>query len=386
MTFLTGLAADAGGLLVNAIAFLFVLSVVVFVHELGHFLVARWCKVKVAAFSIGFGTELFGFDDRHGTHWRFAAIPLGGYVKFMDDENVASAPTGAPAREMTAEEKAGSFHFKPLWQKAAVVAAGPIANFLFAIVVFAVMFMTLGVRSTAPKVDEVVDGMPAAKAGIQAGDVIKAINGSPMKSFNDVRRMVSVNIDRELAVTVDRGGKLVELKLTPVGQEVDDPVGGKMKQGLIGIKRSATPQSYVLARPGPVEAVWLGVKETHYVITSTLGYLGDVFAGRQNANQLGGVVRIAEATRQVVKLSPEFLPHFIALISVSVGLINLFPIPILDGGHLMFYAIEAVRRRPLSERTQEIAFRMGLAVVMALMVFAFWNDRLILGRWFGATG
>ncbi len=386
MTVLAGLATNIGGLLFNAAIFFFVLSIVVFVHELGHFLVARWCGVRVAAFSIGFGREVFGFDDRQGTRWRFAAIPLGGYVKFMDDENVASAPTGAPAQEMTDEEKAGSFHYKPLWQKAAVVAAGPIANFIFAIAVFAIMFMTLGIRSTAPKVDEVVIGMPAEKAGIQAGDVIKTIDGVEMKTFNDVRRIVSVNIDRELNVTVERNEKLVQLKLTPVGQEIDDPVGGKVKQGLIGIKRSATPQSYVLKRPGPFEAVWLGVKETQYVITSTLGYLGDVIVGRQNANQLGGVVRIAEATRQVVKLSPEFLPHFVALISVSIGLINLFPIPILDGGHLMFYAIEAVRRRPLSERTQEIAFRMGLAVVLMLMVFAFWNDRLILGRWFGASG
>ena len=363
-------------------AFVGVLTVVVFVHELGHFLVARWCGVSVSAFSIGFGRELFGFDDRYGTRWKFCWIPLGGYVKFMDDDDPSSA-TSADSSQMTEEQKAGSFHLKPIWQRAAVVVAGPVANFIFAIVVFALMFMLLGVRATSPKVDKVMPDMPAAKAGLQPGDVIREINGTAITSFNDVQRFVGTSIEQPLNVVLDRGGQRVEVILTPVGQQMDDGLGGKMTRGMIGVQRSATPESYVISRPGPLEAIALGFRETGFVITSTLGYLRDIVVGRQDANQIGGVIRIAEATRQVVDIRPEMLPHFIALISVSIGLINLFPIPLLDGGHLMFYLIEAIRRRPLSEQTQEVAFRMGLAVVLALMAFAFWNDRFIPLRWFG---
>ncbi|MGF1649687.1 MAG: RIP metalloprotease [Hyphomicrobiaceae bacterium] len=386
LTFVVEQLQPFGAFLLYATAFLFVLTVVVFVHELGHFLVARWCGVKVDVFSIGFGREIFGFNDRYGTRWKFSWIPLGGYVKFMDDDDPTSSTAHKPAGQMTAQERAGSFHLKPLWQRASVVAAGPIANFIFAIVVFALMFWTFGERVTAPKVDAVVEGLPAAQAGIQAGDVVREINGAQIRSFNDLQRFVGTSIGQPLTVVVDRGGSLVTLQMTPVGREMDDGIGGKMTRGVIGIQRSATPESYVVNQPGPVEAIGLGVRETGFVITSTLGYLRDIVFGRQDAQQIGGVIRIAEATRQVVDLRPEMLPHFIALISVSIGLINLFPIPLLDGGHLMFYAIEAVRRRPLSERTQELAFRMGLAVVLALMAFAFWNDRFIPLRWIGASG
>jgi regulator of sigma E protease len=368
------------------LSFLFVLTVVVFVHELGHFLVARWCGVKVKAFSIGFGREVLGFNDRYGTRWRVSWIPLGGYVKFMDDENAASAPSSQALARMSAEERAGSFHFKPLYQRAAVVAAGPIANFLLAIVIFAAMYTFVGVRITEPRVDEVVVGTPAEKAGFKAGDVILSIDGGKTESFNDVLRIVSANAGRELAFQIDRRGELLALNVTPEGKEVSDNLGGTIRRGQIGIKRISGPGGTVFKKAEPIEALWLGVTETQFIITSTLQYLGDVVTGRQNADQLGGPLRIAHVSGEVARLGFEPLMHFIALISVSIGLINLFPIPLLDGGHLLFYAAEAVRGRPLSERTQEIGFRIGLAVVLMLMAFAFWNDRVIPALWFRGNG
>jgi len=363
-----------------------VLTVVVFVHELGHFLVARWCGVNVAAFSIGFGNEVFGFDDRYGTRWKFCWIPLGGYVKFADDGDPTSGSAIDPS-ELTPEQRAGAFHLKPMWQRAAVVVAGPMANFIFAIVVFAVMFMTFGVRSTAPQVDGVMPDMPAAQAGIKAGDVIREINGSEVASFNDVQRAVSTSIGQAMSVVVERDGAMVTVQLTPVAKEVDDGIGGTVKRGMIGIQRSATPESYALHTPGPIEAIALGFRETGFVITSTLSYVRDIFIGRQDADQLGGLPHIAEATRQVVDIRPEILPHFIAMISVSIGLINLFPIPLLDGGHLMFYAIEALRRRPLSHEAQDYAFRAGFALVIMLMVYAnVYNGWPILMKWIGLNG
>lgn len=386
MSSLSGLAGGVGSFFFVLVSFLFVLTVVVFIHELGHFLVARWCGVKVKAFSIGFGPEIWGFNDRHDTRWRFAWIPLGGYVKFMDDENAASAPSREALDNLSPAEREGAFHTKPLWQRAAVVAAGPIANFLLAIVIFALMFMLIGVRSTAPRVDEVVAGTPAAIAGFKSGDVIVEIDGRRTETFNDVLRIVSASPGRELSVLIDRGGAPMTLTVTPERQEVSDNMGGKIPRGVIGIRRMATPLTIETKKAGPIEAVWLGVKETEFIVTSTLSYLGDVVTGRQKPDQLGGPIRIAEVSGQVAKVGPEALLNLIAVISVSVGLINLFPIPLLDGGHLLFYAIEALRRRPLSERTQEIGFRIGLAVVLMLMVFATWNDRVIVWRWFAGNG
>ncbi len=368
------------------LAFLFVLTIVVFVHEMGHFLVARWCGVSVKAFSIGFGKEIFGWHDRHGTRWRVAWIPLGGYVKFMDDENAASVPSREAFDRMSEEERKGSFQGKPLWQRAAVVAAGPIANFLLAIAIFATMYALVGVKLTAARIDEVIADSPAAKAGFLAGDIIKEIDGTKIEGFNDVLRIVGTSPERDLRMTVDRSGKAVTLTVRPALQEQKDAFGGVTRRGIIGIKRLTTPQTTEVRRVGPLEAVALGVGETKFIITSTLGYLGDVVMGRQKADQLGGPIRIAEVSGQVAKVGMEALVQLVAVISVSVGLINLFPIPLLDGGHLMYYAAEAVRRKPLSEKTQEIGFRIGLAVVLTLMAFATLNDLPILRKWFSWLG
>ncbi len=366
--------------LLQALAFLFVLGVVVFFHELGHFLVARWCGVTVTTFSIGFGRELWARIDKHGTRWRLAWIPLGGYVKFLDDESVASTPSADAMRDMTEEERKGAFHSKPVWQRAAVVAAGPIANFILAIVIFTTMHSIYGVTKLEPRIGKVVAGSPAEVAGFKAGDLVVRIKGTPIDDFADLQHIVTTNADQEMEFVVERDGKPVALLVRPHFQEHEDAISGKVRRPVIGIM-SAPGAERTHRRVGPLEALGLGFERTGMIVTGTLSYLGDVIRGVQNADQLGGPIRIAEVSGQVAKIGLQPLLHLIAVISVSVGLINLFPIPLLDGGHLMFYAIEAIRRRPLSERTQEIGFRIGLAIVLMLMVFATFNDLPILKKW-----
>jgi len=366
--------------------FLFVLTVVVFIHELGHFLVARWCGVKVKAFYIGFGREIYGFYDRHGTRWRLAWIPLGGYVKFLDDENSASVPSKAALERMTADEQAGAFQTKSLAARSAIVAAGPIANFILAIVIFAVTFTFVGIQVTAPRVDELVPEGVAASAGFKPGDVIVSIDGQPIETFADMQRIVSGSADRQLSFEVNRGGVLLTLKVTPARREISDRFGNKMRVGVIGIRRSPAQTEWEYKRYGPIEAMGLGVRETVFIVSRTLSYLNDVIMGRESADQLGGPIRIAEVSGQVASVGFVPLLNLTAVLSVSIGLINLFPIPLLDGGHLLFYLIEAVRRKPLSERTQEIGFRIGLALVLMLMMFATWNDLGIVRRWLTGIG
>jgi regulator of sigma E protease len=369
--------------ILKPLAFLFVLTVVIFVHELGHFLVARWCGVRVKTFSIGFGREIFGFNDRYNTRWRLAWIPLGGYVKFLDDENGASVPSREALQRMSAAEREGAFQTKPLASRAAIVAAGPIANFLLAILVFALTFTFVGVNVTAPRVDELVADGAAARAGFKAGDVIVSIEGQKIEAFADMQRIVSASADTELTFGVDRSGTLLTIKATPERREISDRFGNKLKVGVIGIKRNATQQEWQFKHYGPLEAVGLAVKESYYIVSRTLGYLYDVVTRRESGDQLGGPLRIADISGQVASLGFLALINLTAVLSVSIGLINLFPIPLLDGGHLMFYAIEAVRGRPLSERAQEVGFRIGLAIVLLLLVYTTYQDRLIPLRWMG---
>ncbi|MFM9850441.1 MAG: RIP metalloprotease RseP [Hyphomicrobiaceae bacterium] len=365
------------------IPFLFVLTVVVFVHELGHFLVARWYGVKVQTFSIGFGREIWGFNDRYGTRWRLAWIPLGGYVKFIDDENGASVPSQDALTRLSPEERAGAFQSKPLGQRAAVVAAGPIANFILSIALFAVIFTFVGISVTAPRVDELIADGIAEKAGFKAGDLIVSIDGAPIESFNEMQRVVGANADQELIFGVERGGALLTIKATPGRREMTDRFGNTVRLGVIGVKRTTQPQDWEYKRYGPVDALWLGVKETHFIIAKTLGYLRDVVLGREAADQLGGPIRIAEVSGQVASAGFVPLLNLTAILSVSIGLINLFPIPLLDGGHLLFYALEAIRRRPLSARAQDIGFRIGLTLVLMLMMYATFNDLPIVRKWIG---
>ncbi|HWL04356.1 MAG TPA: RIP metalloprotease RseP [Xanthobacteraceae bacterium] len=375
---LSGVNALSGGFLGYAVPFLFVLTIVVFFHELGHFLVARWAGVKVLTFSIGFGPELFGFNDRHGTRWKVSAIPLGGYVKFFGDENEASAPDQAALAKMTASERKVSFQAQPVGPRAAIVAAGPFANFILSIAIFAGLFMVVGKPNTSARVDTIQAESPAAVAGFQPGDVVVAINGRAIGTFSEMQRVVSVNAGTPLEVTVERGGARSTLQATPALREIKDNFGNTHRLGVLGITRSMSAEDQQTEPVGPVAAVGLGVQETWFVVERTFSYIGGIFAGRESADQLGGPIRIAQVSGQVATVGIAALLHLAAVLSVSIGLLNLFPVPLLDGGHLLFYGIEAARGRPLSERAQEYGFRIGLALVLMLMIFATFNDILHL--------
>ena len=366
------------GLIGYAVPFLFVLTIVVFFHELGHFLVARWAGVRVLTFSLGFGPELVGFNDRHGTRWKISAVPLGGYVKFLGDDTEASTPSAETLASMTDEERRGSFHHKKVGPRAAIVAAGPIANFLLAIVIFTVMFTFFGKPSTTARVDKIEANSAAAAAGFQVGDIVTSIDGTRIESFTDMQRIVAVHAGEKLSFTVKRGDQVVQLSGTPELREVKDPFGNVHRQGVLGITRQTAAGDVLTERVDPATALWLGVKETWFVIERTLSYIGGVFTGREAADQVGGPLRIAQISGQVATIGMVALINLAAVLSISIGLLNLFPVPLLDGGHLLFYVVEAIRGRPLSERAQEMGFRIGLGLVLMLMVFATYNDILHL--------
>lgn len=374
MEAIAGIGGIGGSAIGYVIPFLFVLTVVVFFHELGHFLVARWAGVTVETFSIGFGREIFGWHDAKGTRWKISWIPLGGYVKFMGDENAASSPSRKLDENMSPEEKAGNFHNKPLRHRMAVVAAGPVANFILAIVIFASLFVVLGQRIAEPIADTIREGSPAEAAGFMVGDRVVEIDGFSIESFSDMQRIVSSSAGRQLELLIARGGVDVTLFATPETQEMTDRFGNVHRIGLLGIGRVATEDNVRHVRYDPFTAIWMGVGETWFIITRTFDYLGGVISGRESSDQLGGPLRIAQVSGQVATIGFSALIHLAAVLSVSIGLINLFPVPMLDGGHLLYYTVEAVRGKPLGEEVQEYGFRVGLALVMMLMVFATWND------------
>jgi regulator of sigma E protease len=372
------LSAFGGGLVGYLIPFLFVLTLVVFFHELGHFLIARWCGIRVLVFSIGFGPELVGFYDRYGTRWKISAVPLGGYVKFLGDENAASATDHQAVEKLSETDKREAFISQKVGSRAAVVAAGPIANFILAIVIFAAIFALFGKQSTSARVDSVQPESAAARAGFQAGDLVLSIDGKKVDSFSDMQRVVSESAGVTLAIEVERGGAHQTIKAIPDLKEVKDGFGNKHRIGVLGISRSMLPGDIKVEQVNPFRAVLMGVQETWFVVDRTMSYIGGIFAGREAADQLGGPIRIAQVSGQVATAGFVPLPHLAAVLSVSIGLLNLFPIPLLDGGHLLFYLVEAVRGRPLSERAQEFGFRIGLAIVVMLMIFATFNDILRL--------
>ncbi|MBI3704445.1 MAG: RIP metalloprotease RseP [Rhizobiales bacterium] len=378
MDFMGSLGGYGSWLVGYVVPFLFVLTIVVFFHELGHFLVARWCGIKVLAFSIGFGPEIVGFNDRYGTRWKIAAVPLGGYVKFFGDDNAASVPDMEAAASMSEAEKKDSFLYKPVGSRAAVVAAGPIANFILAIVIFAGVFMIVGKQTTSARVDAVQPGSAAQAAGFKPGDLVLAINGQAIESFSDMQRIVSISAGEPIEVRVERGGVPITLKAKPELKEIKDNFGNVHRLGVLGISRSMAPGDIKTEKVGPLRAIVMGAQETWFVVDRTLSYLGGVIAGREAADQLGGPIRIAQVSGQVATAGFTALIHLTAVLSVSIGLLNLFPIPLLDGGHLLFYGIEAARGKPLSERAQEMGFRIGLAIVVMLMIFATFNDILHL--------
>jgi Predicted membrane-associated Zn-dependent proteases 1 len=356
------------------IPFILVLSLLVFVHEMGHYLVGRWCGIRSTAFSVGFGPELVGFTDKHGTRWKLSAIPLGGYVKFYGDDDVASMPDATGLEGLSEAEKAQTLAGAKLWKRAATVAAGPIANFILAIAIFAVLFSVYGKVIADPVVAEVQPNSAAEAAGVLPGDRLVALDGTRIRTFDDVRRYVSIRPETPITVTVERDGRDMDLPMVPKRSEVTDQFGNKVELGLIGIVTNEQRGNFRVETFSPIQAVSEGVKETGHIITGTFRYIGNLVTGRMKADQLGGPVRVAQASGQMATLGFAAVVQLAAVLSVSIGLLNLMPVPVLDGGHLVFYAIEAIRGRPLGAGAQEIAFRIGLAMVLSLMVFATFND------------
>lgn len=365
------------GTFATLLSFLFVLSVLVFVHELGHYLVARWNGVKVEVFSIGFGSELFGWNDKSGTRWKVSLLPLGGYVKMYGDMDPASMLRDDDG--LSDDQRAQAFHHKTVGQRAAIVFAGPAVNFLFAIVLYAILFTTVGQQQRyLATVGVVTADSPAAAAGFMAGDDIVAVDGVPLTLFEDLRTVVRANPGRVLEVTVLRDDQTLVLRPTPEPITETAADGSVLTVGRLGIAPGAAEY---FDRANPVAAVGKGVYVTYDMTARTLAALGEMVAGDRDAGELGGPIRIAQMSGQVAEGGLVPLLNFMAYLSISLGLINLFPIPMLDGGHLVFYAVEVVRGRPLGARAQEYGFRMGAVLVFSLIVFATWNDLSQLGLW-----
>lgn len=385
-------------IVLTIVPWLCVLTLVVVVHEMGHFLVARLFGVKIDRFSIGFGKTLFARRDRSGVEWRVAALPLGGYVRFAGD---AEASSSVPDSEDLADlkrqivEKQGPaavrqyFHFKPLWQRAAVVAAGPAANFVLAIAIFAIILMTLGENVVRPRVELVVPGSAAERAGFKAGDVISELNGRAVDNFLAISSYAAFNVGRLTQFVVQRAGQAVALSATPEPKLRPDPMFGKpMRIGTLGLVPTRDPAEYSKRRLNPIAAVGEAGREVGESLSVTLRYVGAMLTGQESGDQLGGPIRMALASRSMTESAVAAgrtpgqkaqnivlgLASFAAIISIGLGFMNLLPIPMLDGGHLLFYGYEALARRPVTARFQAVSYRVGLAMVVGLMLFATWND------------
>lgn len=361
-------------LLSYLVPFLVVLTVIVFVHEMGHYLVARWNGVAIQTFSIGFGRELIGWNDRQGTRWRISAIPLGGYVRFVGDMNAASVPDPDAAAKVDPALAPRLFVNKNVWQRIAIVAAGPLANVLLTFLILYALLLGYGRYTIPAEVGEVMPGSVAEAAGLMSGDEILAVDGYVVHGFSDLVRYVATSPERPIVMDLDRGGEKLTLTLTPQAVEQQDRFGNSQRIGQIGVRSNATEADVRLYRPGPVEAVGMTFEEIRFIIQRTAAFLGDFFVGRGDVEQLGGPVKVAKVSGEVATLGVVALINLMALLSLNIGIFNLLPVPMLDGGHLLYYLIEAVRGRPLSVRIQEIGFRFGFALVLALMIFTLFND------------
>jgi regulator of sigma E protease len=350
------------------VAFIFALSVLVFFHELGHYWVARRNGVKIEVFSIGFGPELIGWNDKADTRWKICLMPFGGYVKMFGDSDAASSGVDETARPFTEEERKVSFHYKSLGARAAIVAAGPIANFILAIVLFALLYMFVGVpEKFHAGIGAVMPESAAAEAGLEKGDLVLRLGDKDLKTFDDLRSIVMENPEITLNAVVLRMGKEINLNITPKAK-----LSGDKTIGLLGVGPDPDQAEYI--QYNPLTSLWMGVERTYFMSAQILSHLGTLITGGGSIKDLGGPLRIAQVSGDAAKSGFDSLISLMAVLSVNLGLINLFPIPMLDGGHLVFYAAEAVRGKPLSERAQEYGFRFGLTLVLGLMVFATWND------------
>ena len=362
------------------IPFLVLILVVVFIHEYGHFYFAKKYGVGVTDFSIGFGKELFGWNDKSGTRWKICLLPLGGYVKFFGDRNVFSQSDHEEVlKKYNEKDQQKLFILKPLYQRSLIVFGGPLANFLLAIVIFACIYMFVGKDFTPAVINEVQKDSPAQEAGIIENDVILEINGNEVKSILDVSKFINLSTSEFIDFKVSRIDEEIVLKVKPNIIDSDDGLGNTIKKRVVGIKLSPYNNQVNHVKLGPAKAIYYSISEVYFVTTSTLKYMGSIIAGSGDSSQLGGPIRIAKITGQVAEFGVIPFLSIMAYISISLGLINLFPIPLLDGGHLMFYAFEKILGRPLSQKTQEGFFRIGMFLLLFLMFFATFNDLKDLG-------
>lgn len=357
-------------------SFVVVLSVIVFIHEFGHYFAAKLCGVKIEVFSIGFGRELFGITDRTGTRWKFSLLPFGGYVKMYGDAGEASTPDSSALSRMTPEQQRRSFHHKPLWQKAIVVAAGPLANFLLTIAVFTYFLYTTGLVSSQPIVGKVMPDTPAQVAGLLEGDRVVSVNGIETKSFDDISRQILPNLGEAVQLELERSGERMTLSLTPMVYTDKDALGNEVKRPLIGIQS----QQLKVEDIGFAAAIGHATAKTYEMCETSLLFMGQMITGQRSTEDLKGPVGIAKMSGQVTQSGEttqetlRMILWFIALLSANLGLVNLLPIPMLDGGHLAYYAIEALRGKPMAKRFQEAGFRAGIAIIGALMLLTLFND------------
>lgn len=356
--------------LMTLISFVVSFSILVFIHEMGHYSIARLFKIKVESFSIGFGRELFGYTAKSGTRWKFSAIPLGGYVKFAGDASVASNPSAEELERIPESERENCIHFKPVWQRALVTAAGPVINIVAAIVVFAGFYLAYDVRIAAPVVNAVTEGSPAEAAGLQVGDKILSLNGTEVERFGDIRNMIVLRPGQVVETRIERAGREMALDVTVGTAWNEDRFGNRYPYGQLGIASPATEPLEV----GVFGALREACSQTYDLVGTIFTTIGQMILGIRSVTELGGPLRIADMTGAAASQGIESLVWFLALISVNLGVMNLLPIPVLDGGHLLFYAVEAVKGSPLSMKAQQASFAAGAALMLLFMVFVTLND------------
>lgn len=356
-------------LIFNAAAFIVIISVIVFIHEFGHYIVAKRAGVKIEIFSIGFGKELIGWNDKSGTRWKISSLPFGGYVKMYGDASEASTPLES-INELPEEEKAKTFYYKPLYKKAAIVVAGPLFNFILTILILTIFIATRGIPSTDPVIGDVLKDSPAQNIGLQSGDRVTSVNGEDVEFFNDIPRIIMTNLGTPVSLTLIRDNKKMDFTINPKQVTEKDSLGNDYTHWIIGIKSKDIKFQEV----GPARATWEATRATYHMCTATLYAIGQMITGERSAKDIKGPLGIAKLSGQAADKGLPMVFWFMAMLSANLGLINLFPVPMLDGGHLLYYGIEALQGRPLAKRFQEYGFRVGMAMIAMLMAFAIIND------------
>ncbi len=357
-------------ILQNFFSFIFLISFIVFIHEFGHFYVARLCGVKIDEFSLGFGRELFGFFDKKGTRWKLCLIPLGGYVKMYGDKNGASIPDPEAIAKMSAADKKISFVGKNVYQRLAIVAAGPLFNFLLAITIFTFLFQVNGLSTALPVVSEVLENSAASEAGLQKGDEILAIDAREVKTFEEIREVISQSADKKLRLKILRDGKNISVEVTPKFKANKDIFGEEVKVGMLGVMAGESSHQELNLGQSFVQAN----VETYHISIAIFKAVGELVTGRRSVEELGGPIKIAQYTGKTVEMGFLMVLWFVAMISVNLGVMNLLPVPVLDGGHLFYYLVEVICGKPLSPKIQKIGFQIGLALVLTLIIFTTFND------------